>query len=189
MPPVLCATAASSPCWPTDLRSPTGPCDALPATRMAYSPARFAINSPRLWMLAFIATSLTLFLINCPHPPSPSTEAAVAALASTAGKTQQPSSVTWWHFTRLVISPCGSKWQRYFRITVGSELVLKWSFQECVRASPLPELSFLLALVNQWRPLSGSRVKSFSGWEWFCKLMQWGGNEKGRFLMSWIPLA
>nr|KAF6480207.1 glutaredoxin and cysteine rich domain containing 2 [Molossus molossus] len=48
VPPALCATAASSRCWPTDLRSPIGPCGALPAMRMACSLARFAINSPWL---------------------------------------------------------------------------------------------------------------------------------------------
>lgn len=64
VPPALCATAASSPCWPTDLRSPIGPCGALPAMRTACSLARFAINSLWLCMSAVIASFLKLLLIN-----------------------------------------------------------------------------------------------------------------------------
>lgn len=37
--------------------------------------------------------------------------------------------------------------------------------------------------------ISGSRLKSFSGWELFCKIMLQERNKKGRFLMSWIPVA
>lgn len=96
VPPALCATAASSPCWPTDLRSPIGPCAALPAMRMACSLARYAINSPWLCTSAVIASFLKLFLINCPLLlfPRPARKPQWLATTSTTGKTQSLDNIS-----------------------------------------------------------------------------------------------
>jgi hypothetical protein len=72
VPPALCATAASSQCWQTDLRSPIGPWGAQPAMRMACSLATFATNSCGFCLSAFIPLSLKWSLINdFPTPPLP----------------------------------------------------------------------------------------------------------------------
>lgn len=126
VPLALYAMAASSRCWPTDLRSPIGPCGALPAMRMACSLARFAINSPWLCMSAFIAPSLKFLLINCPS--SFSSSLSQKESHSCCDHFHWQNSITRWHFMRLVTSPCGSKWQRHVWIRVcfetGSKMIL-----------------------------------------------------------------
>lgn len=86
--------------------------------RMACSLARFAINSPWLCMSTFTASSLKLFLINCPFLLFPFSHGSHSGCNHFH---HRQNSITRWHFVRLVTSPCGSKWQRHFRIRVCSE--------------------------------------------------------------------
>lgn len=119
VPPAPCATAASSRCWPTDLRSPTGPCGALPATRMACSHATFAVNSPWLCVSGLISSSLPWFLIN---------DLLLLLSLSRQGSHRGcdhfhhwQNSIMWWQFMRLVTSWCAPKWQRRVWVRAGFE--------------------------------------------------------------------
>lgn len=119
VPPALCATAASSRCWPTDLRSPTGPCGALPAMRMACNLARFAVNSLWLCMSAFYL--ILPKVISNKRSPSFFSLSQQGSHSGCDHFHHWQNSITWWHFMRLVTSPCGSKWQKRLQIRVGFE--------------------------------------------------------------------